>query len=217
MPSSLSSSSSHSSHAPSGPGNEPLIPRPPNAFICFRMEVAKNLREPDSLSRLRMAHETKATAEMYEKQPYVDMTNELDTAHKFLYPDYKYAPIHRAAKKDKQAARARSKTRSPRGGPGGSHLRMVPYPNSSINHVHSPPPTQRHHPVWPAQSAAPPNMMPFAAYSPSAPSSTSSSNSAPTCTYEFNEVDPSECQDFEALYQQYLDPSTHAEPESRRG
>ncbi|KAJ7635277.1 high mobility group box domain-containing protein [Roridomyces roridus] len=231
--SSLSSTSSRSSHAPTVPGHGPHIPRPPNAFICFRMEVAKNMRQSDSLPRPRMAQETKATGEVWksmskeEKQPYVDMANELDATHKLLYPDYRYAPG--TVKKEKEAAAAarersraareraavaaKSKTRSPRAGPSSSQLRLVPYPHPNVNNVHSPPPTTRHHPVdvWPAQYGAPPNMTPLA-YSPYAPSSSSNSVS----TYEFNELDSAECHDFEALYEEYLDYSAYAEGSRRR-
>ncbi|KAJ7765853.1 high mobility group box domain-containing protein, partial [Mycena maculata] len=76
------------------------IPRPPNAFICFRSRFIRDQKakaaQGSKGSGMQDAsrHAGHVWNEMSdeEKRPYVEMSKRLRDDHKAAYPDYKFAP-----------------------------------------------------------------------------------------------------------------------------
>ncbi|KAJ7175633.1 high mobility group box domain-containing protein, partial [Mycena filopes] len=77
----------------------PHIPRPRNAFICFRsnyVQAQKTLvAEPKSLEQTAMscsAGEAWRKMNEEQRQPYVLQALAEKAAHALKYPEYRYAP-----------------------------------------------------------------------------------------------------------------------------
>lgn len=82
--------------ATSSPQSTEKIPRPPNAWILFRKEKSKQLREANpSLSAGQVSTEASAQWQAMsdeEKGFYHKMAQEAAEQHKIQYPGYRYKP-----------------------------------------------------------------------------------------------------------------------------
>jgi hypothetical protein len=81
-------------------------PRPRNAFIIFRGDVAKHLRKQNSRYSLpeisKRAGELWNTATPEEKYRYQCMANEEKIQHQLTYPNYRYCPNKPGQKPEKR-------------------------------------------------------------------------------------------------------------------
>lgn len=73
------------------------VPRPPNAFFCFRSAYWQIEREKPQAVRDNRQVSCKAAdvwRDMSEEQrkPYLDMANKIKYYHALKYPEYRYAP-----------------------------------------------------------------------------------------------------------------------------
>ncbi|KAJ7482913.1 high mobility group box domain-containing protein, partial [Mycena galericulata] len=75
------------------------IPRPPNAFMCFRSKFLQSKKMfPESELPLRQTSVSCSAGQIWrkmnaaERQPYIDMAHAEKRAHALRYPEYRYTP-----------------------------------------------------------------------------------------------------------------------------
>ncbi|KAJ8087763.1 hypothetical protein PM082_006600 [Marasmius tenuissimus] len=125
--------------------NTPHVRRPLNAFMVYRSEKSKTLREENLASGGFTKHQTTFSGEIsamwhaldpVEKKKYENKARELDIAHKRANPGYRYQPGLKKGKGKKGVRRG-----------GDSSI-----PSSSMSDVSTPP-------ISPSPSPSPPPMM----------------------------------------------------------
>ncbi|KAJ7146782.1 high mobility group box domain-containing protein, partial [Mycena epipterygia] len=77
------------------------IPRPPNAFLCFRsrfirdqkaLAASKGSKSSGMQDISRQAGHIWNDMSDEERSPYVEMANRMKEEHRMAHPDYKFAP-----------------------------------------------------------------------------------------------------------------------------
>ncbi|KAJ7503298.1 high mobility group box domain-containing protein, partial [Mycena galericulata] len=73
------------------------IPRPPNAFICFRSRFVRDQKEQGSTSSgmkefSRQAGHVWNEMSEAQRRPYIELADRIKAEHKVTYPDYKFTP-----------------------------------------------------------------------------------------------------------------------------
>lgn len=93
------------------------IPRPPNAFICFRSRFVRDQKAQGSqgsgmkdISRQAGHIWNEMTEE--ERRPYVELSDRIKQEHRATYPDYKFNPAKRGSSKSVRAPRRRPQATS---------------------------------------------------------------------------------------------------------
>ncbi|KAJ7692161.1 high mobility group box domain-containing protein, partial [Mycena rosella] len=74
------------------------IPRPPNAFLCFRSQLIREQKARSGQHKMqardisrRAGHLWKEMSEE-ERRPYLEMSLRIKEEHMVAHPDYKFAP-----------------------------------------------------------------------------------------------------------------------------
>ncbi|KAK0490940.1 hypothetical protein IW261DRAFT_1413365 [Armillaria novae-zelandiae] len=88
------------------PATEPKIPRPPNAFILFRSDILKKLREKDPKNKTgkqrflsQVAGEAWRRITPEERQAFNNLAEEARADHLKKYPNYRFSPQRKGSKK----------------------------------------------------------------------------------------------------------------------
>ncbi|KAK0486878.1 hypothetical protein EDD18DRAFT_651982 [Armillaria luteobubalina] len=87
------------------PVTEPKIPRPPNAFILFRSDILKKLREKDPKNKTgkqrflsQVAGEAWRRTTPEERQAFNNLAEEARADHLKKYPNYRFSPQRKGSK-----------------------------------------------------------------------------------------------------------------------